>query len=121
MCQRLGGIQDISLDDVCLSPETIEVTVRYKVPYKSIGFSQEADFWEPFLGQAGAYGSILQTVKELLQKNAPFLEEGMHQEFGGKEVLWKWLNVPETDTRFYALEKCTPDLLQFSTAAEVKA
>lgn len=121
MAQRIGGIQDVELIHCDVGPESVCATVGYKIPYQTLGFSTADDFWAILLGQMGGMDPILKILKEILQKNAPFLEGHMSKEFGSTQAMWKWLIAPQGDTRFYSLKACTPDLLQFATEVEVKA
>lgn len=121
MVQRIGGIQDVTVVGISVMPEATEVTLSYKIPYTTLGFTKECDFWANFLEAGGAFGEGLTKLKDLLQRNAPFLETVIRDELGpDAELKWQWLNVPDEDTRFYAAEKCTPDLLRFVTVLEAK-
>lgn len=120
MAQRIGGIQDITLTGVSICGDARSARVAMKIPYITLGFSKQEDFWTVFQDIAKSFNSTLEIFKELLQKNAPYLEDILHKELGGQEVLWKWLVSPIEDTRHYAITKCTPDLVYFVTVAEVK-
>lgn len=119
MAPRHGGIQDLTITGSSTSPAGTRIGVSYKIPYRTLGFSQETDFWSFFLDQSGSFAPVLANLKELLQRNTPFIEPTLVQQFGPASFLWKWLVSPDADTRQYSLAKCTPDLVLFTTSVEV--